>query len=135
MQAVRKVVGIIGGHGDRRLDVARFDVHHNSRPLFDVLHRPLRRALDIRVNCERHAAFAFIVVLHDLRRAERKRPARRVERIAQLEAAVVLAQQIVIRHFYAGDAACLFRIEITDDMRRELVVRIPLYRLKHFNTA
>lgn len=46
-----------------------------------------------------------------------------------------MAQQIVIRHFYTGDAVRLFRVEITDDMRRKLIVRIPLDRLKHFDAA
>lgn len=41
LQACREVVRVVGRHRDGCLDVARGDVHHHRRALFDPLHRPL----------------------------------------------------------------------------------------------
>lgn len=85
LQACREVVRVVGRHRDGCLDVARGDVHHHRRALFDPLHRPLGDPLEIRVEGERDAPLALVVVPQHLGRVEGEGVSRRVEGVAQLE--------------------------------------------------
>ena len=133
LQACREVVRVVGRHRDGRLDVARGDVHHHRRALFDPLHRPLGDPLEVRVEGERDAPLALVVVPQHLGRVEGEGVSRRVEGVAQLEAAVILLEQVVVRHLDARRAVRLFRVEVADDVRRELFVPVAFHRVDHLD--
>ena len=133
LKAGREVICIVGRHRGRRLDVPIGNIHHHCGPLFDPLHRVLHRPLNVCINGQRHPARVHIVILEDFGRDCQHGLPGRVDGIAHPKAAVILVQQIIVGKLDACCTVGLFRVEIADDMRRQLVFRIALHRVKHFD--